>query len=763
LSFAQSRLSPIFSFRHNHIGASERKITMPKFMIKANSAIEFGFGRNVITALLCVFTLALTTFALANSKTNRRSVAAAQPLISAAPVVLNATFLGGPGYDRAWTARVDGSGNVYVVGDTQEAGLAVTNNAFQKTFGGGGQDGFVSKFDKNGNLLWSTLLGGSGWDGIYAVAVDASGNAVVTGVTQSPDFPVTSNAVQDTFPGGSAAFVTVVTSDGSGITYSTYLGGSQSDGVPLPTNPYGALPKSDVASLAIGVTIGADGSLYVAGETNTVDMPVTSGAAQSLIGGDTDGFVARIRTDIAGPAGLIYLTYLGGASFDLCSAVAVDAAGNAFVTGQAQSLNFPTTTGSFQSVHTLGTAAFIAKLASDGSRFIYSTLLGGTQSGSAGSGNNYTASQAIAVDSNGHAYVAGSTSDTDFPTTPGVIQPANNGIDDGFVSELAADGSSLVFSTYLGGSDYDGLFGLRLDAAGNILVSGFTASRDLPQVGAFQATFGGYIDCWIAKLSPGGTTLLLSSYFGGSDQELAYGVDFWNDEIYFAGTTTSTDFPVASTALQTLYGGGAGDAFLTVVDLASSPVQLVGAISRQVHGLAGTFDVDLPLSGSPGIECRSGGATGDYTLVFTFADQLSSVGVANVTAGTGSVSNSNIDDNDAHNYIVNLTGITNAQIITVSLANLTDAAGNFSSSISMQLGVLVGDVDGNGGVSGSDVNSCKAQVGAELTTNNFRADVNADGNVTGSDVNTIKTQVGALLPFDQGTGPASPRRSAAKH
>src|SRR5205807_30364 len=286
-----------------------------------------------------------------------------------------------------------------------------------------------------------------------------------------------------------------------------------------------------------------------------------------------DGFIARIKADTAGHAGLMYLTYLGGLTNDFCSAVAIDNAGNAFVTGETQSLNFPVTLGAFQLVHAPGTAGFVTKLNPDGTKFIYSTLLSGSKGSSASGGTNYNAPSAIVIDPAGHAYVDGETNATDFPTTPGVVQPANAGVDDGFVTELSADGSSLIFSTYLGASDYEGLFGLKLDKSGNIFVAGYTSSRDLPLVRAFQSNFGGFIDAWVAELSPGGTTLLVSSYLGGSDQESAYGLDLWNNELYIAGRTASNDFPVTSSAPQTTYGGGVWDNFLTIVDLsgAASP------------------------------------------------------------------------------------------------------------------------------------------------------------------------------------------------
>jgi hypothetical protein len=169
-----------------------------------------------------------------------------------------------------------------------------------------------------------------------------------------------------------------------------------------------------------------------------------------------------------------------------------------------------------------------------------------------------------------------------------------------------------------------------------------------------------------------------------------------------------------------------------------NPVQLNEVASRKAHGSAGTFDVDLPLTGSPGIECRSGGANGDYTLIFTFANPLTSVGSASVTSGTGLVTASNIDYGDLHNYIVNLTGVTNAQVLRVSLTNVSDSAGDFSSAVSATMGVLVGDVNASGIVTSGDTNLCKAQALQPVTNANFRCDVNASGAITTGDVNIIK-------------------------
>jgi hypothetical protein len=164
------------------------------------------------------------------------------------------------------------------------------------------------------------------------------------------------------------------------------------------------------------------------------------------------------------------------------------------------------------------------------------------------------------------------------------------------------------------------------------------------------------------------------------------------------------------------------------------------------HDGAGTFDIDLPLTGNPGIEPRSGGANGDYTLVFTFANSLTSVTSGSVTTGTGSVASSNIDSNDPHNYIVNLTGVTNAQTITVSLTNVNDSAGNFSPTVSAQMGVLLGDVNATGRVDAADVSQVRQQTLQPITSANFRNDINVTGRIDAADVSVVRQQTLTSLP-----------------
>jgi Tol biopolymer transport system component len=217
----------------------------------------------------------------------------------------------------------------------------------------------------------------------------------------------------------------------------------------------------------------------------------------------------------------------------------------------------------------------------------------------------------------------------------------------------------------------------------------------------------------------------------------------------FSGTLPPTPPGTYDVWARACLGSSCGNAVsapLTVSGAcAAPPVQLNSVVSRKVHGTAGTFDVALPLTGSPGIECRSGGANGDYALVFTFSNTLTSVTGASISSGAGSVSSRNIDSTDAHNYIVNLTGVANAQYITVSLANVTDSAGDASSTVSAQMGVLIGDTTADRFVNSADISQTKSQSGQAVTASNFREDVNTDGFLNSADISLVKSRSGTAL------------------
>ena len=399
-------------------------------------------------------------------------------------------------------------------------------------------------------LGYSTFLGGSSYDQANAVAVDVSGDTYIAGSTESTNFPVTAGAAQGASGGASDAFVTKLNASGSAVIYSTYLGGAGSDS-------------------AQGIALDSAGDAFVTGHTSSTNFPVTSGAFQTKCGDCTTGagaFVAKLNP--AG-SGLLYSTYLSGDAKDYGYGIALDSAGNAYVTGYTASSNFPVTAGVVQTTFTGLQDAFVAKLNPAGSALVYSTFLGGI---------NSQEGRAIALDTSGDAYVGGFTSSTNFPSTPASFQPtcgAACGTNDGFVSELDPAGAKLIYSTYLGGSLGASVYGLALDASNNAYLTGTTPSTDFPATkGAFQTTCGGgctgnTVDAFAAKLKPDGSGLVYASYIGGSSNDQGNGIVVDSSgNIYVTGITFSADFPNTAGSYRTSCGAGcaAGDAFMTELD-----------------------------------------------------------------------------------------------------------------------------------------------------------------------------------------------------
>ncbi len=465
-----------------------------------------------------------------------------QPLVID-PVLSYSTFLGGNSYDGAYSIAVDASGNAYVTGWTSSTDFATTSGAFQTTFGGGdfNGDAFVTKLNPTGStLVYSTYLGGSSNEYGHYIAVDASGNAYVTGVTSSTDFATTSGAFQTTYGGGlSNGFVTKLNPTGSALVYSTYLGGNGGN------------------DTGYGIALDASGNAYVAGLTESTNFPTTPGAFQTINGGQRDAFVTKLNP---GGSALVYSTYLGGSSDEeyggLC--IAVDASGNAYVTGDTYSFDFPTTSGAFQTTHDGGGGAdaYVTKLNPTGSALVYSSYLGG---------NSIDVSEGIAVDTSGNAYVTGGTTSTNFPTTSGAFQTTNGGSYDAFVTKLDSTGSALIYSTYLGGNSIDFGTGIAVDASGNAYVTGATTSTNFPTTsGAFQTTNGGSYDAYLTKLNSTGNALIYSTYLGGNSQDAGDGIALdASGNAYVAGYVIgSANFPTTAGAFQVAYGGGYSDAFV---------------------------------------------------------------------------------------------------------------------------------------------------------------------------------------------------------
>jgi len=499
------------------------------------------------------------------------------------PVLSYSTYLGGSGLEEGNGIAVDATGAVYVTGSTTSTNFP-TVNAAQPTLNEGGLDIYVAKLTPDGTaLVYATYLGGSDYEIVADIAIDSAGAAYVSALTRSSDFPMV-NAFQPANKGGTDAVVAKLSADGSRLIYSTYLGGS---GDELGYGPGGS---QSVAAIAVDLA----GAAYIAGGTRSPDFP-TVNALQPMRNG-LDAFVAKIAPD--GTA-LLYSTYLGGAVGDVATDIAVDSLGAAYVVGSTQSADFPTV----NPIAGFGGHwdAFVAKLAPDGSRFIYSTYLGGS---------SFDGGYGIAVDASGAAYVTGETDSSDFPTMNALQPQVGGSTYDAFVVKIAPEGGAMVYGTYLGGADWDRGYGIAVDTAGAAHVSGVTLSVNFPTMNPLQPALRGDMDVFVSKLSPNGAALVYSTYLGGSrgdgidygylfnpglnaiQSSMASAVDL-TGATYVTGQTKSSDFPT-TTSLQERCSGGGSDAF--VVKITDDSLAIIPA-TDSLAGSATTQSISSPRGG----------------------------------------------------------------------------------------------------------------------------------------------------------------------
>ncbi len=383
-------------------------------------------------------------------------------------------------------------------------------------------------------LEFSTFLGGAGDDGAQAVAVDASGNVYVASWTNSGNFPVTGSAYDGTINGNYDVAVSKISSNGKTLLYSTFIGGSGYD------------YASDIVLKG--------GNAIVVGDTDSTDFPVTGGALQGTNAGSADGFVLELS---ASGSALVASTYVGGSGYDTLRSVALDAAtNNVAVTGWTNSPDYPTTAGAFQTAWAAGlpSSAFASVLQPSLGAFHFSSYLHG------GAQEQY--GTAVTVDNLGRVVVVGRTNSTTFPTTVGAYQTTIKGESDAFVTMFDASGASLVWSTLYGGLWTDGAEDVLIDPAGNVCFVGRADSNDLPLRGEEQAVNKGRKDAFFAAIEPGGSVLHWGTYFGGATDDIANSIVQDNaGYMYIVGETWSVDFPVTAGAYQSSRSGPS-DAFV---------------------------------------------------------------------------------------------------------------------------------------------------------------------------------------------------------
>lgn len=440
----------------------------------------------------------------------------------------------------------------------------------------------VGKYDRKHTLVldpqlnYSTYIGGSDEDQGAAIAVDASGNAVIAGTTFSTDYPATSGGINTgplatNFSG--AAFVSVISADGTQELYSTYLAGS-----------------ADAGDMAFGVAVDATGKIYVAGHTLSTDFPTTANALKAgpLASNPAGtGFLAKIDRTLSGANSLVYSSYIGGTSGDIANAVATDGAGNAYVAGFSLSApgsapaNFPVLGGLQVSLGSVNGNAFLGKIdttKSGTASLIYSTYLGGdgANAGVVGFGDE---AFGVAADSAGNAYMVGTTASSNFPVMNAVQATAPLSVAQGTVFAAKIDttktgASSLLYGSYLGGDNAaSGDFGtaIALGPSGIAYLTGTTSSVHFPTTtGALQTNGNAAGVAFVTLLDTaktGNASLKYSTALGsGVDTGFGIAADTTGNA-YVAGGTSSSVFPVTAGAFQKKLATGApGDAFLTKIN-----------------------------------------------------------------------------------------------------------------------------------------------------------------------------------------------------
>lgn len=399
-------------------------------------------------------------------------------------------------------------------------------------------------------LTTSTLLGGNGSDVAYAVAVDTSGNTYVTGSTESSDFPLGAPLQQGLVPAASGpstdVFVSKIAPDGTTLLWSTYLGGKGRD-------------------TGYAIAVGGNGSVYVAGVTESPDFPRARAAQDTYGGGPSDAFVARMTGN---GSTLEWSTFVGGGQTDRARGLAVDTAGNAYVAGSTSSVDFPTVNPQQPGPYRPDDLdAFLTKIPAAGAPFAYSTRLGG-------SGDDR--GLAVAVDGQGEAFVTGDTLSPGFPTVR-PLQASSGGsasgvagsFPDAFVAKFASNGSSLVYSTFLGGSDNDQGTGIAVDGSGAVYVTGNTSSPNFPTVTPIQPRKDNDADAFVTKIDPAGANLVYSTYLGGGGADGGNGiaVDGAGDA-YVTGTTGSTNWATVKPVQPAK--NGSDDAFVVKLNAAGT-------------------------------------------------------------------------------------------------------------------------------------------------------------------------------------------------
>ena len=442
--------------------------------------------------------------------------------------LLASTFIGDGDNDWGYSIAVDENGNVFVTGYAWSDNFPSSAGSYNETFNGI-KDAFVSKLTNDlSTLLASTFLGGSSWENGHSVIVESTGDVLISGATGSRDFPMAGASYDNTYNGGTNdVFVCKLNNDLSTMIASTYIGGGDDD--------YG-----------YDLTLDNTGNVFVTGRTESDDYPAIGGFDNTFNGGFEDVFVSKLNN---GLSSLLASTYIGGNTDEGSDAIITDDAGNVFISGFTYSDDFPTAGVPYDDTHNGSGDIFVAKFNNNLSMLTSATFIGGT---------NFEESHAMTLDSSQNVFIAGYTGSPEYPSTPGVYDETFNENHDAIITKLDNNLSNILASTFIGGTSDDDCYGLVIEGAENVFITGISFSTDYPTTGnATDDSHNGERDIFLSRFSFDLSELIESTYLGGGDNDWA--LDLTIDDagsVFIGGGTYSGDFPMEGSPYDNSFNGG---------------------------------------------------------------------------------------------------------------------------------------------------------------------------------------------------------------
>ena len=441
--------------------------------------------------------------------------------------LLASTFIGDGGNDWGNAIAVDESGNVFMTGYSWSDNFPTTAGSFSASFNGV-KDAYISKLTNDlSTLLVSSYIGGSSWDNGLSIAVESTGDVIISGATGSTNFPIAGAAYNNTHNGGSNdVFVCKLDNELSSIIVSTFIGGDNDD--------YG-----------YDLALDNMGNIFVTGRTESTNYPAVGGYDNAFNGGFEDVFISKLNN---GLSTLLASTYIGGSTDEGADAIVVDDAGNVFISGFTYSDDFPTAGIPYDADHNGSGDIFVAKFNNTLSMLSASTFIGGS---------NFEESHAIAIDAEQNVFIAGYSGSMEYPSTPGVYDETFNENHDAIITKLDNNLSNILASTFIGGAEDDDCYGLVIEGAENVFITGISFSTDYPVTSnAFDNEHNGERDIFVSRFSFDLSELLESTYMGGADNDWALDLAIDNTgSVFVGGGTYSEDFPIVGSSYDDSYNG----------------------------------------------------------------------------------------------------------------------------------------------------------------------------------------------------------------